>query len=1256
MLKILRRTGMMFLAMILTCAIAITFFAERLIEFGASRALGRGVEITGNVDIDYSMTPTIHATGIHIGNPDWSSQPNMLKASALTASIDLRALFDGRLVLPVVSATEPLLSLEKSAGGAVNWNVGSSAKDETSAVTPQKQRLIPVIGDLRIKNGKVIYTDHAENTALATTIDTLDGQLPQNRPVQIGANGQFEGWSYRLEASAGSLQRLQDDAAPYPVKLHIDTEAMQAHAEGTITVPTKLDGIDVTLRLEGKTLALLMPGEDIPALHQPFGFESRLSSNGNVWKLANIDGDLGQSSLRGEALLDLSRETPFIHADIKSRKLDVGFLKSLITAKPERPDAVPKQLPHLGMLKRVNALVHLESSEITGTELLTGTTLPLDDFALDLALEDGVLVIDPFRLSVADGKLVAAIRLDASVPEPAGKIAMRFDDVPVLPLLHPFVETVDISGIVDGQFSVSFSADSIGTANGNLHYRAADRGTDLTFNIDRVRNAQHWQLQVSADGTFRGAPAQASFTGQPFHLLDDPNAAVPVDLKLTLAETSTAIAGTVAELGKVLNVNASLSGPGTDRLSRITGIDLPELPDYKATGHVVRDHDTFKIENLRARVGKSDLAGSGVVRNMLGDGKRFIGLDLASETLAYADFDQLFRKNGEPTDWLAQFDKLDANVELAVKRAMAPEQVVFRDIRLDGVLKDGLFKLTPMRFEVGGGKVGVNAALRVDEMKGTDKKKSLRGTVKADVDNVHLAEALKPLGLGEKLPGWLNADIDIALGPEAGKRTGKSTIQYNDKQGNDLAFALSQTPSSTVLKGSGQFLREPFQLSGTAGPLSHLVSDHRYAFDIKFKILETSGEMTGSLQEPLAFDGLKSSLQISGPTPRRVEPVVGFRLPELPPYRLIGNLAREKDIWRFTEIKGTVGDSDVAGKIIVDNKEGKPYVNADLHSNKLDFDDLAGVIGGTPGIEPGEVVSAEQKERAIALARRTTVLPDEDFEFDVLSRFNADVHYDAERIESGTLPLEDMRLDFSLKDGQLLVKPLLIGAAGGKVKANIRLVDKPGERPVRGEIELEVDSLRLGNITRKYGIASESFGSIGGQATFQTRGESIAKILASINGNASFLMTGGALDALLVELGGLDGGEALLAWLGGSTAVKVRCAYIDASAQSGVLSLDTAIVDTTDTKFTMDGKVGFGNESLGLVVKAHPKDFSIFAFRAPLIIDGTFKTPGFHPSWGSLLARGAAAVALGAIAPPAALLALVEPGMGESALCPLEEE
>jgi hypothetical protein len=55
--------------------------------------------------------------------------------------------------------------------------------------------------------------------------------------------------------------------------------------------------------------------------------------------------------------------------------------------------------------------------------------------------------------------------------------------------------------------------------------------------------------------------------------------------------------------------------------------------------------------------------------------------------------------------------------------------------------------------------------------------------------------------------------------------------------------------------------------------------------------------------------------------------------------------------------------------------------------------------------------------------------------------------------------------------------------------------------------------------------------------------------------------------------------------------------------------------------------------------------------RAPLWIDGTFKNPEFHPDYGRIGLRGALALALGNIAPPAALLATLELGPGKDSSC-----
>ncbi len=52
-----------------------------------------------------------------------------------------------------------------------------------------------------------------------------------------------------------------------------------------------------------------------------------------------------------------------------------------------------------------------------------------------------------------------------------------------------------------------------------------------------------------------------------------------------------------------------------------------------------------------------------------------------------------------------------------------------------------------------------------------------------------------------------------------------------------------------------------------------------------------------------------------------------------------------------------------------------------------------------------------------------------------------------------------------------------------------------------------------------------------------------------------------------------------------------------------------------------------------------------------LEMGGTFKDPHLSPQPGPLVARAAVAVALYAIAPPAALLALIETGPGKDVGC-----
>jgi uncharacterized protein involved in outer membrane biogenesis len=147
------------------------------------------------------------------------------------------------------------------------------------------------------------------------------------------------------------------------------------------------------------------------------------------------------------------------------------------------------------------------------------------------------------------------------------------------------------------------------------------------------------------------------------------------------------------------------------------------------------------------------------------------------------------------------------------------------------------------------------------------------------------------------------------------------------------------------------------------------------------------------------------------------------------------------------------------------------------------------------------------------------------------------------------------------------------------------------------------------------------------------------------------MINGGYISNLLVEAAGLDVAEALRILATRDVDVKLRCAVVDLSIKQGVATPQALVIDTTDTIITATGKVDFRAEQVDILTKPVPKDPSPFVLRTPIIVQGAFKKPGVKPQIGPLLARGAAAIALGAINPVLAFVPFVETGPGKDSDC-----
>lgn len=176
-------------------------------------------------------------------------------------------------------------------------------------------------------------------------------------------------------------------------------------------------------------------------------------------------------------------------------------------------------------------------------------------------------------------------------------------------------------------------------------------------------------------------------------------------------------------------------------------------------------------------------------------------------------------------------------------------------------------------------------------------------------------------------------------------------------------------------------------------------------------------------------------------------------------------------------------------------------------------------------------------------------------------------------------------------------------------------------------------------------------GSLAGSAKVVGHGRSIAAVLGSLDGTAMLSIREGTLSHLLVEAAGLDVFEGLGVVITGDRTLPMRCAIARLALRDGRARPEVALIDTPDTTLLVDGEVSLPTEKLALQVRALPHDASPFTLRSPIGIGGTFADPVVHLDKKSIARRIARAAALTLVAPPAALLALVDMGEADRDRC-----
>jgi uncharacterized protein involved in outer membrane biogenesis len=492
----------------------------------------------------------------------------------------------------------------------------------------------------------------------------------------------------------------------------------------------------------------------------------------------------------------------------------------------------------------------------------------------------------------------------------------------------------------------------------------------------------------------------------------------------------------------------------------------------------------------------------------------------------------------------------------------------------------------------------------------------------------------------------LKADFNLDVATKQG-----ATKQGATEQGD----AAGTTSDGQIVVGvKGTYAAQPItgQIIGGA-VLSIRDTAHPYPINLHLANGPTKVALTGTVQNPLNFAGADLTLEFAGPDAELLTPLTGVPIPRTPPYSIAGKLDYADKKVRFTNFKGRLGESDINGDILVDPTGAKPMVDANLFSHTVQLADLGGFIGATPGRKGEANQSAQQKTELVKNEASRRILPDTPISLPKLTAANVKLRYKGEHILGRSVPLDNIVADIDITDGRIQVHPLAFGVGAGQITLDADLAPATG-KDLKADIGIQfrrVDLARLLSATHLV----EGAGSMSGSAKLVATGDSLASLLGHGDGDLKLGMSGGNLSALLVDIAGLEFGNALLSALGIPQRADLRCFAADYVLTHGVMHTKTLILDTSEARVQGTGDVDLANETIDYKLKTASTHFSIGTLPTPIDITGPLKSPSIRPEIGPLAARAGAAIGLGILFPPAALIPTIQFGTGDDGACQVAE-
>lgn len=419
-------------------------------------------------------------------------------------------------------------------------------------------------------------------------------------------------------------------------------------------------------------------------------------------------------------------------------------------------------------------------------------------------------------------------------------------------------------------------------------------------------------------------------------------------------------------------------------------------------------------------------------------------------------------------------------------------------------------------------------------------------------------------------------------------------VRYRDAvQKREFTLQLRVDPAKGLTgNGTGAIDGAPVRLAVQGGA----VKPGAWPFAAKIDGAAIAIGLRGTMAGPLNTGDMRFRMTARADDLKRIDRVIEAGLFGTQPVNVTADVRHAGRKWFVEGLSGTIGSSDIAGRVTVDKTGERVKLDGEVRSARLDFDDLASDSGLA-------------KAGALKAAEGPKLVPNTRINLAKIDKTDGRIAVRIDRIVSrgGPSALRNAQGVLVLDRQRLVVEPLRIGLTRGAITGRAVVDQRGGGAEPIVMLALDLTGSSIGAL----GFAGSEDGvdaRVDGRVRVAGRGSTIRAAVGRSNGTIGLVARDGAMPAKMASLLGFDVGRQIFGGDGDERAA-LRCAVVRLEMRGGRGTLSPLIIDTSRSQMRGTGTVSFPAEAIAATLTGAPKGDTVLRLPGAIAASGTIRDP-----------------------------------------------